>query len=264
MRTSIFTQSLFAVDLEKAIEMAGEIGFDGIEIACREPHLTFQRAQRDWQRLLSLITRAGLSVSALSMYTNFTESIIAEKSCSTLMGFIDVAHAFETDTIKITPGPPGSQQATVGHWETISRNLEPCVARAEIIHVKLAMETHLNMLSDTTYSTLRLLDVFDSPALGVNLDFCNVFLGGDDPCESIIRLKDKIYFTHVKDVDTHISNRHWTPLGQGELDYPSIIETLEKIGYDGYLSLECLYDEVREAPRDAVETDFRYLTKLGN
>lgn len=264
MLISLFTQSLFAFDLRRAIEVTGEVGFDGIEIACQKPHLTLSQAQRERRTIMSFIQNAGLAVSALSTYTNFTELEAAKQSRKDLMSFIKLASEFETDTIKFTPGPPSSANALRKDWETLERELEPCVKLAESQNVKLALETHLNMLTDTTLSAVRLVDIFDSPTLGVNLDFCNVFLGGDVPSESILQLKDKIYFTHVKDVDTDVSNRYWTPLGQGKLNYPEIIKTLSEIGYNGYLSIECLYDKIKEKPGESVENDFRYLARLLN
>jgi sugar phosphate isomerase/epimerase len=262
MLISIFTQSLFAFDLKRAIEVAGEVGFDGIEIACQKPHLTLAQAQHERRIIMSFIQSAGLAVSALSTYTNFTELSAAKQSRKDLMSFTRLASEFETEMIKFTPGPPSSVHASRKDWETLERELEPCVKLAEKQKVKLAVETHLNMLTDTTLSTMRLVDMFDSPAVGVNLDFCNVFLGGDAPDESILQIQDKVYFTHVKDVDTDVSNRYWTPLGQGKLNYPGIIKALTEIGYNGYLSIECLYDKINDRPREAIENDLRYLARL--
>ena len=55
------------------------------------------------------------------------------------------------------------------------------VAYAEKRRVKLAVETHLNMLTDTMAGTRRILDLCRSPSLGLTLDFCNIMVGRDDP-----------------------------------------------------------------------------------
>ena len=46
MRPSLFSQSLFALPLEAAIEVTAEIGFGAIELACSEPHFDAARARR--------------------------------------------------------------------------------------------------------------------------------------------------------------------------------------------------------------------------
>jgi sugar phosphate isomerase/epimerase len=37
----------------------------------------------------------------------------------------------------------------------------------------------------------------------------------------------------------------YVPLGEGKMDYPLIIERLRATGYDGHLSVECLYPQAK-------------------
>ncbi|MFQ6078866.1 MAG: sugar phosphate isomerase/epimerase family protein [Thermodesulfobacteriota bacterium] len=261
MLISLFSQSLFCLNLEDAIKMTAEGGFDAIEIACAKPHLALEDVPNKGAVLKKLLKNVGLKVSALSTYTNLTSTETLNSNIKMLINFIELASEFETNIVKITPGPPSSKAAKEVHWLNIRKALEQCLPDAEKEGIKLAVETHLNMLTDTTGSTMKLLSLFDSPALGVNLDFCNLYLGGDDPADSIKKLRDKLYFTHVKDVRCG-PDRCWVPLGQGELNYRSIIKALSEVGYSGYLSIECLYDEVKQQPRKFVSADLLYLREL--
>jgi len=47
------------------------------------------------------------------------------------------------------------------------------------------------------------------------------------------------------------------------MDYPPIIRRLREVGYDGYLSVECLYPQAkRHGPRGAVADDRLALSRL--
>ena len=76
---------------------------------------------------------------------------------------------------------------------------------------------------------------------------------GQDPIEFIRAVGDKIVTLHVSDYDFK-NERHWLP-GEGMLDWQSIIEALEKIGYCG----SWLYEINLKAPPTIVrERDLTY------
>ena len=69
---SLFSQSLFALDLERAIEGTAALGFDAIELACHRSHFDLETARRDPERVARRVEQAGLAVSALSGFNTFT------------------------------------------------------------------------------------------------------------------------------------------------------------------------------------------------
>jgi aryl-alcohol dehydrogenase-like predicted oxidoreductase len=46
MTISLFSQSLFALDLERAIDTTAKSGYDAIELACCKPHFDLERLRR--------------------------------------------------------------------------------------------------------------------------------------------------------------------------------------------------------------------------
>jgi sugar phosphate isomerase/epimerase len=123
------------------------------------------------------------------------------------------------------------------------------------------METHLRQLSDTTASTLRLLEMEDPEVLGVNLDLCNVAFGGDDPVASIRQLKDRLYFAHIKNGYLRGESYDFRRLDDGIVDYPRVIAELQRIGYQGYLSIECLGEGARLRPKETASHDLDILRR---
>ena len=211
------------------------------------------------------LTEANLPVSALSLTVEYTaedEATWAANVDETLR-LIRLCQAFGTRLVKTMPGRPGSAHATDKHWAQYRRAMDLLVPEAKAAGVRLAVETHLNHLSDSVATAARCLDGYDPDVLGVNLDFCNVHTCRERALDAIDRFRGRIFLTHVKDSLFTTESGQYVPLGQGRMDYPPIIRRLREVGYDGYLSVECLYPQAkRHGPRGAVARDRRVLQTL--
>jgi len=264
MKTSIFSTSLTALDLRDAIRVAAEVGYDAIEMGCFAPHLTLKMAEARGDEACAWLRGVHLPVSALSLTVSYTSEddgvwrANVEETCR----LIRLCEKFGTGIIKTMPGEPGNAQATDKHWERFRRAMDVIVPVAEAEGVKLAIETHLGHLSDSIDTAARCIESGNPEVVGVNLDFCNVRTCREDPLDAIERFRGRIYLTHVKDSLFSTESGEYVPMGAGKMDYGPIIERLREIGYDGYLSVECLYPQTREDPRGAVAHDLSVLRKL--
>ncbi len=87
-----------------------------------------------------------------------------------------------------------------------------------------------------------------APGLKVTYDAGNLLTGGEDPVEGYLRLKNDVVFAHFKDWErTEPSagrrmrdGRWYRPalVGEGILDYPSLLAALREAGYAGYANIE--------------------------
>ena len=262
MKTSAFSQSLFAVSLLEAIRITAEIGFDGRELACKEPQLTAALARDQGAELLGYIQERGLSVSALSLFSQFTDPQTLDREIEQALAFIECAPTFETQTVKITPGPPASERAQDLHWECLRRAVDVLTERAGVLGVRLAVETHLNHLSDRVAPAQRILNLDPAGVLGVNLDFCNLAFGGDDPVGAIESFRDRLYLPHLKNGYIRAGTYDFRTLEEGMGNYPDILAELQAVRFDGDLSIECLGTSAWEHPRDALKYDFEILRAM--
>jgi sugar phosphate isomerase/epimerase len=105
----------------------------------------------------------------------------------------------------------------------------------------LALENHGDFTAD---SLLRLLELVDAPNLRVTLDTGNALRVLEDPVEAARKLAPHVAATHIKDVTTGRGTPqdflYWpaTPVGQGAIDIPAIVEVLDAAGYSGLLCVE--------------------------
>ena len=130
--------------------------------------------------------------------------------------------------------------------------------------VKILLEPHGKYTDSIDYME-KILEECNSPALGVNMDSGNSWLGGTDPVEMVKRLGSKIEHVHWKDWPAEMeANRgkmfgagmSGIPLGTGVVDIKGVYEALVATGYDGYTTLEVAGD-------DAVKQSYAYLKSLG-
>ena len=268
MRISLFSQSLFALPLEEAIDATAQAGYDAIELACCAPHLTVERALREAERIARRIERVGLRVSALSGFNSFTDALTRREQISAAATFIRLAPAFDTHVVKLTPGPPGSAQAVAAHWRSLQDALVELVPLARQAGVRLAFETHMRQLTDTLASSKRLLDMAPADVVGLTVDYSNLAFAGESPERVVTELLDRTYNTHLKNgfIDAQGGWR-FGALDQGLTDYALVLGLL--LGrYEGYLTIECLGPESQTQPAEAAARDLailrRYLREVAS
>ena len=129
---------------------------------------------------------------------------------------------------------------------------------AEDLGVKLLLEPH-GPVSDNLALTERVLDACDSPALGLNLDTGNLWLGGGNPVDYVRRFGAKIEHVHWKDLPAEMIAQRGKvfgcgmasiALGEGVIGIAEIAQELKKIGFAGHTTLEVAGERAVLASRD--------------
>lgn len=143
-------------------------------------------------------------------------------------------------------------------WATHVEVMKECTLLAREHGLKLALEGHLHVMTPGTDGLLRLIDHVGDTALGVNLDIGWHALQREDIPWSIHKLGSRLLNVHVRDLDGW-GVRFAAP-GLGVLHWPSILDALRKIGYDGALNLE--HEGYGENSARAIRWTFEYLSEL--
>lgn len=267
MKTSLFTQSLYALPLGEAIQATAAAGFEAIEVACARPHFEPAASEKESERRAAeygkAIRSAGLVVSALSLFTEFTKPETLEAQLERAIGLLRLCPVFGTKLAKVTPGSPASRVAEEAHWDCLAKGLERLSREAERLGIRLAFETHMRQLTDTLAGSLRLTRMADPRFVGLTVDYSNLSFAGERFPTAAEALVSRTFHTHVKNgtIDAD-GGWHFGPLDQGLTDYATIIPVLEKAGYDGYLSVECLGQDAKEHPRETIARDLSILQRF--
>jgi L-ribulose-5-phosphate 3-epimerase len=88
----------------------------------------------------------------------------------------------------------------------------------------------------------------------INFDPANLLLyDSDDPLPALRKVGHLVKSVHVKDARRPIKKGDWGtefPLGQGDVDIPAFVKTLQEIGYQGPLCIERCVPDQKQAISD--------------
>ena len=152
--------------------------------------------------------------------------------------------------------PPTSQEEIDAGYEDFAERWNPILDVFDEEGVRFAFEVHPTEISYDIHSTERALAAIGRrEAFGFNFDPSHLYWQFVDPVKFIERFGDRIYHVHMKDairtldgesgiLASHLSfgdhRRGWDfrSVGRGGVNFEEIVRSLNRIGYDGPLSVE--------------------------
>ncbi|MEQ8849828.1 sugar phosphate isomerase/epimerase family protein [Botrimarina sp.] len=149
------------------------------------------------------------------------------------------------------PAPVGLHVGFVPH-DADSEGFAQIVAATQAICDHCAphgQAVHLETGQEPAGVLLEFLAACDRQNLGVNFDPANMILYGcGEPLPALEQLGGHVRSVHCKDAKwSDRPGETWgeeTPLGQGDVDFKAFLDVLDKIGYQGPLTIE------REIPQE--------------
>lgn len=259
VKTALFSKIFADRALEDAIDLAAEIGYEGIEPMARDPHLPPDTTRERASEIRARIDELELEIPCLATYTGgYVDATDEEREAelADLERFLRLSEPLECDLLRHGAGGPPVHEATEDDFEVAATWMRRAADLAAEYGKTLAMEIHADRLAETTDSTLKLLEMIDRENVGAIHDAGNLYIvDADYGPGSIEKLAEDLLHVHVKDerrVDDdslpgafEYETRHgpevYQPrrLGEGAVDYRPLIRTLRDAGYDGYATAEC-------------------------
>ena len=238
-----FSEEKYAI--EKVIDHAAELGFDGVEIL----HRQMEGESKDYMNgLKRRAWESGLDLIMLSIHQDFVdpsdakrlEAIDHTKHC------IDLAYQMGIPAIRLNTGRWGTIRsfddlmAANGREPTLDGysdedaigwcvdSITECLPHAAQAGVVMALENHWGLSTDVDV-LLRIHREVGDPWLGINMDTGN-YVG--DPYSQMEKLAPHATIIQAK---TYPGGGVWYTL---DLDYQRIAEIVRDAGFQGYISLE--------------------------
>ncbi len=233
-----FQAVAFKGDFEANVAKIASWGYDGVELAVRDPKLVTAG------QLERVVAENGLVVPAIGTGQawgeeglSFTSSDPAVRAAAIERISSHVPLAAHLDAIVIlglirgiTPEGQTHEQS----MEYLVEAIQQCAAAAEGTDVRFALEPMNRYETDLIHTAadgLELIKRVGADNFGLLLDTFHMNIEDADIGESIRACGDRIFHFHVAD-----SNR-WYP-GAGHLDFGAILGDLEDTGYQGFVSGE--------------------------
>ena len=254
--------------VDRCIELAGEMGFDAVELL----EIQMSDEQRQSGKYLQGLKRRalihGMDLCGMSTHQGFVtpDKAVRQKNIERTTKSIQLAHELGIPTIRVNTGrwgttksfdelmknrgiePPLKGYTDEDGFPWVIESFEALLPIAEKYGVMMGLENHWG-LGLTPQGVLRIVDALASPWLQVTMDTGN-FL--ENPYQRLRQLAAKTVFVQAK---TYFGGGVWYTL---DLDYRQIASILRKVDYRGYISLEF---EGQQDPKLAVPASLKLLRK---
>jgi sugar phosphate isomerase/epimerase len=253
-------QSVLTVD--QFLVKAKELGYDGVEIMCKRPHLSpldYDEAAR--QRLRARIDQLGLKLVALGAYTDFSAGMDkpgiphVEIQATYLGEVARLAHDLGCNLVRVFTGFDREGLPYDQQYAAVLEGLRAGGQMAARYGVTLAVQNHhdLAVSAEGMYWLLRDVNL---PNVLAAWDAWSPSAQGYSPAEirqGVQKLKPFIVHTtaaqyvtvprfrmlpDVVDYQKLPAVNLEIPMGPGMIDYDSFFKALKEIGYRGYIAYE--------------------------
>lgn len=271
MRLAFSTNAYVRYTLEEAIQGIARLGYDGVEVLADRPHAFLDESwsKSDDDHIKAVIDAHSISVSNINANTaqgffssekrdnpfepslSNPDQLLRRWRIDYTKRCIDLASSLRCRNVSITSGPDASADRGV-RMGLFMESLEEILEYSQGQGVFIGIEYEPGLLIGDAWKTFRVLDIFQSPYLGVNLDMGHACVLGEDLGEVIHLFGSGILNIHIEDIK---DRRHFHLIpGLGDIDFDSLIRALKDIDYGHYLTVE-LYtysDRPEEAAAEAL------------
>ncbi|MFH2091678.1 MAG: sugar phosphate isomerase/epimerase family protein, partial [Pseudomonadota bacterium] len=265
MKFAFSTNAYRHFSFDQAACAISRAGYTGIEIMCDTPHaFPDELSDSDINRIQDSLKTYNLDISNLNAFMMCAVQDFHHPSWIELdkdfrqiriqytLNCIDLAARLGAKTISTEPGGPLMGMSPETGIQIFVDGLEQVLGRARDKGIKVLIEPEPDLLIQTSDDYLAFLNEFNHPNLGLNFDIGHFYCMGEDPVQTVLKLKDYTDHFHLEDIPENREHRHILP-GQGGIDIASVLNTIRKTGYDGYITVE-LYpflDDPDQAAADA-------------
>lgn len=245
--------------VEQFVDKAAELGYDGVLLAAKRPHvslLDYDRRART--RLRKQIEKRGLRRVALAAYNNFTADLehgdipTQEIQIQYLVELARLAADLGGDLVRIFTGYEHPAAGYAAQWNLVVAAVKQCARRAARFGVTIGVQNHHDIAAgwESLYDLIRAVDEPNCRAL---FDAWAPALQGADILAAARRLGALTAHTTIANYQRRPRYRYepaavnYTPLTpyvlavpieEGFIDYRAFLHALREGGFSGTVAYE--------------------------
>lgn len=227
-------------DLRNNLIQAAQLGYQAIEIHTRETVLW------DYDEIDKVMQKNKVKISAIVTGRLNTEGqvsliddipYVTQSAITGMKQYIELAEQFKTNiVVGWIKGRIPAGRNEKKYLDRLAYHLRILNDHAGERGVKMFLEVinrYETNIFNTAESTMEFLENKKLENCYIHLDTFHMGIDETDPAAAIKLCGNKLGYMHLAD-----NTRNYP--GSGQIDFRKIIRTLDEIGYDGYLSVECL------------------------
>ena len=254
MLLSFSSNAFKKFSLDNAIREISKIGYKGVEILCDIPHAyPPQFSEEQAKKIKNLISDLNIGISNLNAFTLYAignvyhpswieaDNKLREIRVKHTVDCIYLARKLGAKNLSTEPGGPINRQKTALESSALLKiftdGLKKVTHIAEENSVKILVEPEPSLLIENSQQFIQLMKIICSDYIKLNFDIGHFYCVKEDPSETIVKLIDYIEHFHLSDISSNRVHYHLIP-GIGSIDFEKIFDTIKKIGYKGFVTVE--------------------------
>jgi sugar phosphate isomerase/epimerase len=266
MKTSLFTVSFAGawgqhrLTLEECVDQTADLGYDGIEIGGKRPHLSpLDYSIDDCKKLRDQIEKRGLVCSAVAGYTNFTGGMEAaevpfqDMQIDYITQLAQRASVLGSKLVRIFTSYERNDMPVFTQWQKNVLAVQECADRAADFDVTIGIQNHHDIAVHTK-SLNEFIQQVNRPNVAPMWDCWSPYLRGEDLTAGAKMMAKQMCFTTVADYVVLPRAKYLpelvnyekvqppavlaVPMGSGDLEYKTFFDAVAAEGYDGWVSYE--------------------------
>ena len=242
----------------KGMEIVGQAGFEAMELELYDELLPEHR--RDIGKMKEILDKYNMtcpSVMAVEEKMFSLDPAIKKRAIADFDSLTDLIVELGSPMVSIcgymppeirpygtelyVGGPPTAVTVSDDFswpqfWSNAVDVVRQCAAIAKKKGLTLTIETRANDVFSSTDAIMNLLREAGADNVGVILDVAHVHAGKEYLALVIPKLGNLVKLVHLSDNDG-TNAYHYSP-GSGNIDFPAVIRSLKRIGFDGYLVVD--------------------------
>lgn len=245
--------------IDDFIDKAADLGFEGVELTAKRPHLSLLDATDSVrERLRARLERRNLRAICLGAYTNFTADLdhgeipMREIQVHHVVELARLARDLGGNLVRVFTGYEHTAAAYGPQWKMIVDSLRECAARAAGFGVTIGVQNHHDIAAG--FETMHdLIQAVGLPNCRAMFDAWAPFLHGADLGEAARKMGPLTVHTTVANYQLRpryvyepavVNYRpvrplvQAVPIGDGAIDYEVFLTDMHRAGFRGGVAYE--------------------------
>jgi inosose dehydratase len=255
---------------ERVLDEAAAAGYRGLELG------PYGYVRLDLDRVSAALKARGLSIIAGTIFDDLVspenrENLLrqTDEICALVRRLPQVApfarQRFPTPYLTVMDWGHDERDYAAGHsqlaprlsgaeWGGMVENIKAVADLARTRYgLRAVIHPHAGGYIEFEDEVRRIADDIPQEIAGFCLDTGHTYYAGMDPVETLEAYADRLDYIHFKDIDRRkfdkVMSRHirffeacsegvMCSIGRGCIDYPAIRSALDRIGYEGFITVE--------------------------
>ncbi len=261
-------------EFSQALETISALGFRGVQLLgwVRDAY-----AGSKLDDLKERLEKLKLRPVALSCSGVKLDPRKAGDETEALRSYADFFHRLGGLYLQVTDGGRPGIDYSPEEIKALGARMDALGKVAQEFGLKLGYHPHLGTLGETREGLGRVLGSTDPRVVKLIVDVAHLTLGGSDPAEVIRTYRDRLLFTHFKDVRRDTANLakqdlslarktkyHFCELGAGVVDFSAVLRAFQKTRFRGWVVVELDgYELPSGGPAESARRNKKAAEKLG-